>query len=107
MNESIKFLGKVYQRNQDIVCRKIADETILVPICGNVADMQMLFMLNPVAEFVWQHLEGNATLESIRVDIVENFDVSRAESGKDIVDFVLELQKLDLICEVDMEKKSV
>jgi len=105
MNESIHFLKKVYQKNQDIVFRKIADETILVPIRGNIADMQKLFMLNAVAEFVWQHLEGNATLESIREDIVENFDVSHAEAEKDIYELVQELQNFDLIHE--MESNSV
>jgi len=92
-------MNKIYQKNKDIVTRKIAGETILVPICGNVADMQRLFMLNPVAEFIWGQLERGASFDSICTDIVENFEVGRVEAEQDVKAFMEKLVKFDLVCE--------
>lgn len=99
MNDTIEFFEKVYQKNEEIVFRKIADEAILVPIRGNLADMQRLFMLTPVAEFIWQQLKGDVTLEAVLMKVLDNFEVSREQAEKDICEFVLELNKFGLIGE--------
>lgn len=99
----MKIRDKVFQKKHDIVFRKIADEAILVPIRGNVADMHRLFMLNPVAEFIWQHFEQNTSLDAICMKLEDDFDVSREQAEKDLSEFVLELQKFDLITEVTVE----
>ena len=45
-------LSRIYIREKDIISRDIAGETILVPIRGNLADMQCVFTLNPVGIFI-------------------------------------------------------
>jgi len=88
---------EVYKKKDDIVYRKVAGETILVPISGRLADMQMIFALNPVGEFIWEELDGSRTLQQIREDIQSSFDVAREEANADLEAFIAELLKEGLI----------
>jgi hypothetical protein len=90
--------GKVFRRSDNIVSRKIAGDLFLVPIRGNLADMQRLFSLNPVAEFVWHNLDTK-TLHGICDEVVSSFEVKREEAESDIRDFIAELFKANLIGE--------
>ncbi|NOZ20402.1 MAG: PqqD family protein [Planctomycetes bacterium] len=88
---------KVFRRREEIVTRKIAGETILVPIRGKLADMQRLFVLNSVAEYVWDHIDGKTSVDEIRQGVLAEFDTDQDEVDKDTREFVGELIEADLI----------
>ena len=90
-------LDKVYRKNGDIVVRKIADEVILVPIQGNLADMQRIFSLNSMAEFIWDQLDGARSLNDIRNDVTKNFEVEDVIAVKDISELIDRLIDYKLI----------
>jgi len=96
-NRDQEIWRRIYQRAEEVVDRNIADETILVPIRGKLADMQRIFSLNPVADYVWQQLDGEKTLQEICEDVLTDFDVAREEAEADIQGFVAELLKEGLI----------
>jgi hypothetical protein len=89
---------KVYKRNEDIVTRNVAGELFLVPIKGELADMQKIFVLNQVGEFIWQNL-NDKNLNNICNDIVTSFEVEREEAESDILEFITEMKKEDLVRE--------
>lgn len=64
---------------------------ILVPIRGNLADMQRIFSLTPVAEFIWERLDGARSVKEIRTDLIQSFEVDRETAEKDISEFIDEL----------------
>jgi hypothetical protein len=90
--------GKIFKKNDNIVSRKIADELFLVPIKGTLADMQRIFTLNPVAEYIWQEME-NRTLNDICSGVISTFEVKREKAESDIREFIVELLDADLIRE--------
>jgi len=91
----------VFRKRGEIVSRAIAGDTILVPIRGKLADMQVIFSLGPVAAFLWEHLDGQKNLETVTCEVVERFEVGREEAEKDIREFMDELLKSGLIEVVD------
>ncbi len=91
--------SKIFKKNDGIVGRKIAGELFLVPIRGKIADMQRIFSLNPVGEFIWHNLDGQKTLSDIRNQVIDNFLVDTGEAESDIREFISELIKADLIKE--------
>lgn len=91
--------SKIFKKNKDIVSRKIAEELFIVPVRGKLADMQRIFTLNPVAEYIWQALDGQKSLDDIRDHIVSHYDVDKEQADSDIVDFIEELKTADLIRE--------
>jgi Coenzyme PQQ synthesis protein D (PqqD) len=90
--------SKAFRKNSNIVTRKIAGELFLVPIRGSLADMQRIFALTPVAEYVWQQL-NTKSLRDICSDITATFDVERDQAESDIQEFISELLDAQLIQE--------
>ena len=84
----------------------IADETLVVPFKGTLASLQQLFALNPVAAFVWQRIDGRATLDSILADVLQSFEVSRERAWADLQELVAGLRDAGLVHEVTGEPGS-
>ena len=93
-------MSEVFKKREEIVSRLIAGETILVPIRGRLADMQNIFSLNPVAEFIWRQLNGVKSIEEIGREILENYDMGKEEVDRDLQEFINDLLKEDLILRV-------
>ena len=93
----MQIYGKMYTKNPDIVARKIAGELFLVPIRGKMADMQQIFTLNTVGEYIWQELDKKKNLNNICDEVVVSFDVMKENAEADIKDFIAELLEAGLI----------
>ena len=62
----IDMLERIFQPNKDIVARRILDEMILVPIRGKHADMQRVLALNELGEFIWEQMDDQQNLATVR-----------------------------------------
>jgi hypothetical protein len=80
--------SRIYQREENIVSREIAGETILVPIRGKLADMQNIFTLNTVGAYIWDQLDGINSLAQILDSLLDQFEVDRQEAEEDILEFI-------------------
>jgi hypothetical protein len=94
-----KNLSRVYMRGKDIISRNIAGETILVPIRGNLADMQHIFTLNPVGVYIWEQLEGEKPLAAILESLLEHFEASREQATTDMLEFIDKVVETGLVTE--------
>jgi methyltransferase-like protein len=90
-------LEQLYRRNANFVYRKIENETILVPIKNNVGDMSCIYKLNEVGAFIWEHLDGEKTLNDILNMVAEEFDVSAEDAQIDLHDYVRDLNEIGAI----------
>ncbi len=92
--------GKVFKKKEDFISRTIAGDMILVPLRGTLTDMQKIFSLNPVAEFIWGKLDGQMNLADLREELLATFDVQEADAVSDIREFITQLLKEGLIEEL-------
>ena len=90
---------KVYKKNKEIVTRQIGGDLFIIPIRGKVADMQRIFALNPVGEFIWQEMDHPKSLDEIRKGIIARFDVEEEKADSDMREFIAQLLEADLIKE--------
>lgn len=86
-----------FRRKDRVAERRIADESFLIPVCGTPVDMENIFVLNPLADFIWARLDGERTLESIVSEISEEFDVTVGRAGADADEFVGRLLQQGLV----------
>jgi len=98
-NAEADLWSKTFRKNADVVSRKIAGEVILVPVRGNLADMNRIFALDGVGEFIWQALDEGKNLGEIRNELLDRFDVEKATADSDVREFIRELVNADLIRE--------
>ncbi len=87
----------IYRWKEEVVTRRIAGETLLVPIRSRLADMQQIYALNPTAEYIWQQLDGNHTAAEIQADITARFAVETEQARIDIEEFIGQLLAADII----------
>lgn len=88
---------KVYKKVEEIVSRRIADEMFIVPIRGRLADMKQIFVVPEVAEFIWNHIDGEKTLQGILDEISDAYDVSQKQAEEDLQTFIEELLEAGLV----------
>lgn len=91
------YLDRRYQKSPDIVFRKIADETILVPIRNNVGDLESIYTLNEVAARIWELIDGKRKVKEIRDKILEEFDVTPQKIEKDLAKCIRDLENIGAI----------
>jgi hypothetical protein len=98
--EDHAFLEKVFRKKEEIICRAIAGEILLVPLRGTLAELQKIFSMNPVAGFIWERLDGQKSLGQIRGEILDAFDVEVGDANSDLQEFIVQLLKEGLIAEL-------
>jgi hypothetical protein len=94
-------LDQSYRRNENFVFRRIEDETILVPIKDNVGDMGSIYNLNEIGAFVWEQLDGEQNLETIKAKIIDEYEVSPREAEADLSEFVTDLIEIEALIRVN------
>jgi len=79
----------------------IGDEVILVPVKGQLAQLQQVFVLNPVGAFIWDHLDGTEDLNALKTALTAAFDVEPEEAENDIRGYIDDLTAHGLVVEVE------
>ena len=83
--------------DREFVTRRIADETIIVPVVGGVGDLDAIFTLNDVGSHIWRSIERPATVDAIIADLVRTFEVPRDRAEQDVLEFLDRLADAGLI----------
>ena len=87
----------IYRKNNNLVTRKIAGETIIVPIRGELANMSRIFALSGIGEAIWDLLDGKRNFDDICDNIVKEYEATRDEIEADAREFMEQLLKAGLI----------
>jgi coenzyme PQQ synthesis protein D (PqqD) len=83
--------------NREFVTRRIADETIIVPVVGGVGDLDAIFTLNDVGSHIWRLIEHPTTVHAIVEEIGREFDVPSDRVEHDVAEFLDKLAEAGLI----------
>jgi len=87
-------LQTLYRLKTKFVAREVGAEMILVPLTGNVAQMNELFTLNETARFIWQNTGENTTLADIESLMTTEFDIDAETAKEDIGKFMALLESM-------------
>ncbi len=90
-------LSQVYQKDPNIVFRRIADEFILVPIRQKVADLNCIYVLNEVGALIWELIDGKKSLAEILGRIIAAYDVDPKTAKDDFLLFISQLVKTESV----------
>lgn len=93
MERKVRRLGNVVRRD-------IQGEVLLVPIHGKLADMQRLFVLNEVGDFIWRQLDGTCSRDVILQRILDEYSIAADDAAPDLDEFLGQLSAANLVEEV-------
>lgn len=88
---------QVWRRSRDVVSRTIAGEFLLVPIRGKLVDLQKIYAMNAVGEFIWQSLDERRDITEISCALSERFEVTTEQAEADIREFLAVLRDAGLV----------
>lgn len=80
------------KRSENVAWRTIVDKVLLV----NPKD-SFIYPLNTVATRIWELMDGKTSIEDIIKKLCEEFDQEKSAIQKDILEFLEELLRADLI----------
>ena len=87
----------VPRHSENIVFRKIENETILVPIRNNIGDLSNIYVLNDMAARIWELIDGKRSTKGISDSVCSEYEVSPEEAQKDIDGLLEELVSIGAI----------
>lgn len=90
----------VFRRSDDVVCRAVGLESILVPIRNNVGNLDFVYTLSPVAARIWALIDGVRTADEIAEAIMAEYDVDRDTVMADLTELVSDLAGVSLLSRV-------
>lgn len=88
-------------RNPDFVFRKVIEETILVPVHMNVAEMDCIYTLNEIGAFIWERLETPLTFTQLQECMLDEYDVPAEVLKPDLQTFLDELLSIGAVKRVE------
>lgn len=90
---------RTYRRAGGVITRRIAGETVVVPMPGTQAAARetRFFVLNGTAERLWELLASPQTPEAMAHHLTYEFAVDAATARSDISSFVRDLEQHGLI----------
>jgi hypothetical protein len=84
-------------RNSATVSREIAGETIVVPICAGVGDMEAVYTFNELGGQLWRLLEESRAAQDLVDWVIQAFNVSPEVATADVHAFLDDLREIGLI----------
>jgi hypothetical protein len=99
-------ISKKYSiKEEDLVTRCVADETIIVPIRSNVGDLDSIYTLNEVGTLIWELMDGKNSISRI-VEVISNtYEVKPEEAEKDTLQFINFLEQAGMIRTIENNKE--
>jgi len=90
-------LNQIPVQSASVVTRKTGDEYILVPVAGNIADMDSIYTLNGTGAFIWEQIDGKTDLEEIIKRLTDEYQTDRKTAEDDVKGFIEAMIKAGMV----------
>lgn len=97
MPETILDGNRVYRHADDVICRQVGTESILVPIRNNVGSLDYIYTLSPVAARIWSLIDGTRSISQIITELCDEYDVAPDQAAADVAELVSDLENVSLV----------
>jgi methyltransferase-like protein len=92
-------LKTILSHSKSIVTTKTGNEYVLVPVANNIADMNSVYTLNETGAFIWEHINGENSVEDIINEMMEEYEVDFITASEDVYSFIDDMSKYLIIRE--------
>ena len=93
--------GARYLRSTSVIARRVAGETLLVPVAGRSLDpthrSAELFVLNATGERMWEWLAEPKTVRELARNLIAEYEVTVEAAESDAATFVQSMREVGAI----------
>jgi len=90
-----------FRRSTNVVAREVGGEQILLPLTKRAVDLTAVYVLNEVAKYLWDRLDGTRDLAALSDEVACEFEVTREQAHGDASTLVADLLEANLIEKAD------
>ncbi len=87
----------IYITNPDYSAQTISGLTVVIPISEKCPKFNGMIKLLGIGSFLWDVFSKGSTIKKACLEVVEKYDVSMEQANDDIIEFVRNLMKHNLI----------
>ena len=88
---------QVFVRSQSVVSRRVAGETLIVPVRGKVGDLASIYSFNQTGSLIWQSLESPKGLAELISVVEQEYAVEHGQAERDVKQFLHDMLSADLV----------
>jgi len=92
-------LKTILSHSKSIVTTKTGNEYVLVPVANNIADMNSVYTLNETGAFIWEHINGENSVEDIINKMMEEYEVDFLTASEDLNSFIDDMSNYLIVSE--------
>jgi methyltransferase-like protein len=86
-----------FVKKGEFVARAIAGETVVVPVRGQVGDLNAIYNFNDVGTFIWEHIDGSTNVRQIVDAVANEFEITPEVAERDALEFIASLETAGMI----------
>src|SRR5580704_16176709 len=90
-------LEQVYVRSQAMVSRRVAGETLIVPVRGKVGDLASIYSFNQTGSLIWQSMESPKGFAELVIVVEQEYAVEHDQARRDVKQFLHDMVSADLL----------
>jgi hypothetical protein len=90
---------KVFKKGSEIVTREIGGKVILMPLSKSADRKTYLYTLNETAAAIWELIDGKRTVDQLKKNLMEKYEISEAKLDKEIEGLCTDLKSIKAIRE--------
>ena len=88
---------QVFIRSRTVVSRRVAGETLIVPVRGKVGDLASIYSFNQTGSLIWQLLETPKGLADLIGAVEQEYDVAPDQARRDVTQFLQDTLAVGLV----------
>ena len=88
---------QLFVRSQSVVSRRVAGETLIVPVRGKVGDLASIYSFNSTGSLIWQSLESPKRLDELVSAVESEYAVDHDQARQDVKQFLYDMLAADLV----------
>lgn len=88
---------QVFVRSQTVVSRRVAGETLIVPVRGKVGDLASIYSFNATGSLIWQALESPKSVSELISIVEQEYAVEHDQAERDVKQFLHDMLSADLV----------
>ena len=85
------------RKKGEFVTRSIAGETIVVPVRGQVGDLDAIYNLNETGAYIWEQIDGRKSVTQVVEAVRGEFEVALEQAEKQTSEFIAALEAAGMI----------
>src|ERR1700678_4708116 len=89
IRESSEFhTAQLFVRSQSVGSRRVAGETLIVPVRGKVGDLASIYSFNGTGSLIWEQLQSPKGLAELVDAVGREYEVAPELAGKDVAELL-------------------